>query len=221
MPFRWQVPSVSEVEAVYGDFLADPARAFALPGPMPKVSVSRPFSPRIDRMDYWLRFSSRSARVNDEVNARVHESAGVSNPSTVILGPGIFVEFDHCWRTANDTDGLRSLGIRVVRPEAPWQGRRMPCGRYGGEPFIATVPCGALDLFTAAVQELAVLMDWCRSTGTGPVRIGGQSLGAMTAQFVADKPRRWPNRLQPDAMLPSTLCGRVEEVAVHGSLARV
>ena len=97
----------------------------------------------------------------------------------------------------------------------------MPCGRYGGEPFIATVPCGALDLFTAAVQELAVLMDWCRSTGTGPVRIGGQSLGAMTAQFVADKPRRWPNRLQPDAMLPSTPCGRVEEVAVHGSLARV
>lgn len=219
-PFRWKIPTPSEVAALYGDVVVDPARAFALPDPMPNVSASRPFAAAAGRKDYWLRFPSPSSRMGDDVTARVYEPEGVANPPTLIFGHGIFVEFDHWRGMGDDVDTLVAMGIRVVRPEAPWHGRRVPAGRYGGEPFIATAPCGALDLFTAAACEWAVLIDWCRRTSTAPVCIGGQSLGAMTAQIIADKARHWPARLQPDAMMLITHCGRIEEVAVHGSMAQ-
>lgn len=219
-PFRWSVPTPAEVAAVYDDLVADPTRAFAAPDPMPDIAVSRPLAAGHGRRDFWLRFASPSPRMNEEVIARVHEPAGVADPPTLIFGHGICVEFDH-WRGLVDEVGtLVTMGFRVIRPEAPWHGRRVPPGSYGGERFVATTPFGALDLFTAAAREWAVLIDWCRRAGAGPVAIGGSSLGALTAQVVADKARYWPERLRPDAMLLITHCGRIEDAAVHGSLAR-
>ena len=61
------------------------------------------------------------------------------------------------------------MGIRVVRPEAPWHGRRVPDGLYGGEKFIATAPQGAPDLFTSAALEWSVLIDWFRRTTDAPI----------------------------------------------------
>ncbi|MYE03214.1 MAG: hypothetical protein F4Y03_18455 [Alphaproteobacteria bacterium] len=218
-PFRWQIPGPAEVEAVYGGFLAEPESAFALPGRMPRVEVSRAFQAAPGRRDYWLRFPSPSARMNDQAVARVYEPPGAADPPTLIFGHGIGVEFDHWRGVADEIEALVAMGVRVVRPEAPWHGRRVLPGRYGGEQFVATAPCGALDHFTAAAGEWAVLIDWCRQAGSGPLAIGGSSLGAMTAQIVADRARRWPERLRPDAMFLVTHCGRVEE-ALHGALAR-
>lgn len=218
-PFRWRIPDPAEVEALYGGFLDDPARAFAVPEPMPPVRVSHAFPAAPGRRDYWLRFPSPSDRMGDEAVARVYEPAGVSDPPTLIFGHGIGVEFDHWCGVADETEALVAMGLRVVRPEAPWHGRRVLPGRYGGEQFVATAPCGALDHFTAAAREWAVLIDWCRRAGRGPVAIGGSSLGAMTAQIVSDRARRWPERLRPDAMFLVTHCGRIEE-AMHGALAR-
>lgn len=218
-PFRWRIPNPGEVEALYGGLLADPASAFAAPDPMPPVRVSHAFPAAPGRRDYWLRFPSPSARMGDEVVARVYEPAGAADPPTLIFGHGIGVEFDHWRGVVDEAEALVSRGLRVVRPEAPWHGRRVLPGRYGGEQFVATAPCGALDHFTAAVREWAVLIDWCRRAGRGPVAIGGSSLGAMTAQIVSDRARRWPERLQPDAMFLVTHCGRIEE-ALHGALAR-
>ncbi len=218
-PFRWQIPGPAEVEAVYGGLLAEPARAFAPPDPMPPVQVSHAFPAAPGRRDYWLRFPSPSARMNDEVTARVYEPAGVADPPTLLFGHGIGVEFDHWRGVADEIEALVAMGLRVVRPEAPWHGRRVPPGRYGGEQFVATAPCGALDHFTAATREWAVLIDWCRRAGRGPVAIGGSSLGAMTAQIVSDRARRWPERLRPDAMILVTHCGRIEE-AMQGALTR-
>ncbi len=218
-PFRWRIPEPAEVEALYGGFLAAPAGAFAAPDPMPAVRASHAFPAATGRRDYWIRFPSPSARMGDVVVARVYEPVGAVDPPTLIFGHGIGVEFDHWRGVADEIEGLASTGMRVVRPEAPWHGRRVPPGRYGGEQFVATAPCGALDHFTAAVREWAVLIDWCRQAGRGPVAIGGSSLGAMTTQIVSDRARGWPERLRPDAMFLVTHCGRIEE-AMQGSLAR-
>ncbi len=219
-PVHWDTPTPDEVDGIYGAFARDPAAAFEAPDPMPAVVRSRSIETE-SRRDYWLRFHSPSERMNDEVIARVYEPKGVDNPPTIILGHGICVEFDH-WRGLTDeADALVALGNRVIRPEAPWHGRRVPTGRYGGEQFLSTAPLGALDLFTSAVREWSVLIDWCRRTSDAPVAIGGTSLGAMTAQLTAVKSRYWPKRLQPDALLLITHCGRIEDAVVHGSLARV
>ena len=219
-PIRWAIPSPDEVAAEFGNLVADPSRAFAAPDPMPPVAESRRFSALPGRREFWLRFASPSRKMNDAVVARVYEPEGVADPPTLIFGHGICVEFDH-WRGLVDgIEALVAMGIRVVRPEAPWHGRRVPDGRYGGEMFIASAPRGALDHFTAAAREWAVLMDWCRRTSEAPVAIGGSSLGAMTSQVIVDKARFWPERLRPDAMLLITHTGRIADAAVHGSMAQ-
>ena len=218
-PIRWQIPDPAGVEALYGAFVAAPARAFAVPERMPPVQASHAFPAAAGRRDYWLRFASPSARMGDEVFARVCEPVGAVDPPTLIFGHGIGVEFDHWRGVADEIEALVGAGVRVVRPEAPWHGRRVLPGRYGGEQFVATAPCGALDHFAAAAREWAVLIDWCRRAGRGPVAIGGCSVGAMTAQIVSDRARGWPERLRPDAMLLITPCGRIEEV-MQGTLAR-
>lgn len=219
-PIHWDTPTPEDVETLYGDLAANPAEAFRPPDPMPRVDQSRVIE-QDGRRDYWLRFPSPSKRMNDDAIARVYEPVGLENPPTIIMGHGICVEFDH-WRGLTDeAHVLAAQGIRVVRPEAPWHGRRVPDGLYGGEKFIATAPLGALDLFTSAAREWAVLIDWCRSTSNGPVGIGGTSLGAMTAQLVAEKSNHWPERLRPDATLLITHCGRIEDAVVRGSLAQV
>ena len=217
-PIRWRIPAPAEVEALYGGVLGDPACAFAVPDPMPPVRISHAFPAAPGRRDYWLRFPSPSARMADDAIARVYEPAGAADPPTLIFGHGIGVEFDHWRGVADEVEALVAMGLRVLRPEAPWHGRRLPPGRYGGEQFVATAPCGAFDHFTAAAREWAVLIDWCRQAGRGPVAIGGSSLGAMTAQIVADRARRWPERLRPDAMFLVTHCRRIEE-AMRGRLA--
>jgi len=219
-PIRWAIPSPEEVAADYASLVADPAQAFAVPDPMPPVAESRRFPAAPGRRDRWIRFASPSSRMNDAVVARVYEPDGIADPPTLIFGHGICVEFDHWRGLVDEIEALVAMGIRVVRPEAPWHGRRVPDGRYGGEMFIASAPRGALDHFTAAAREWAVLIDWCRRTSDAPVAIGGSSLGAMTSQVVVDKARFWPERLQPDAMLLITHTGRIADAAVHGSMAQ-
>ena len=219
-PIRWDVPSPESVAEIYGAAAADPARAFAAPEVMPEVTVSRCMAAAGSR-DYWLRFDSPAPRMNDRVIARVHEPEGVSDPPTLIFGHGICVENDHWRGMVDDVADLVSMGVRVVRPEAPWHGHRAPAGEYGGERFMATAPLGALDLFTSAALEWAVLLDWCRSATRGPVCIGGSSLGAMTAQLIATNAHLWPERLRPDAMLLVTHCGHIADAVVSGSLAKV
>lgn len=219
-PIQWDTPTPDEVESLYGALADDPATAFQAPDPMPETLKSRVIETET-RRDYWIRFKSPSARMDDSVIARVYEPKNIENPPTIILGHGICVEFDH-WRGLTDeAQALAAMGNRVIRPEAPWHGRRVPVGRYGGEQFIATAPLGALDLFTAAVQEWAVLMHWARQASKGPVGIGGTSLGAMTAQLVAEKCQYWPEHLHPDALLLITHAGRIEDAVANGSLAHV
>lgn len=209
-----------ELESIYP--LDDPEfnARFAPPKVMPEVEVSHSI-PSATHRDFWIRFQSPSSRVGGQVYARVLEPIGVENPPTLIYGHGIGVEFDH-WRNLVDVaDLLPQLGIRVIRPEAPWHGRRVPDGFYGGEYFLASAPIGAMDFFIAQHQEWAVMTDWARRTSDGPVGFGGSSLGAQSAQMAAIRARDWPEHLRPDALLLLTHCAHLWEVALDGDLADI
>ena len=160
-PIGWDITSPQQADEIYGSLKTDTARAFAAPDPMPAVEQSRKI--RVNGgINYWLRFPSPSNRMNDTVVARVYEPVDAINPPTIVFGHGICVEFDHWRGMIDEVAAFVDLGIRVIRPEAPWHGRRVLPGSYGGERFIATAPLGALDLFTAAAREWSVLIDWAR-----------------------------------------------------------
>lgn len=219
-PVRWEVPAAEEVEADYGALLADPAAAFAPPDPFPEVFESQRVPGPVGE-EYWLRFRSPSPIMNDEVFARVYEPVGAVDPPSLVFGHGICVEFDHWHGLADEVFALCRMGIRVIRPEAPWHGRRVPDGRFGGEAFIARAPRGALDTFSAQLLEWPVLIDWSRRTSRGPVAVGGSSLGALLAQLLAVRAAGWPSALHPDVLFLITHCGHSEDAALRGSMAKL
>jgi len=218
-PVRWEISSPMELAADYARVVRDDDGLFAVPGELPDIAVSRTVPSDLST-DYWIRFASPST-MNDTVVARVSEPAKSRNPPTVIFLHGIGVEFDHWHGMIDEVARLVRLGFRVVRPEAPWHGRRVPDGYYGGEKYIATMPRGTLDFSSAQVREVAVLMDWCRNHTDAPVTLAGSSLGAHIARVAAAAAHDWPPRLQPDALLLITPCGRLEDAAIEGSFARI
>ena len=220
---RRETPGPDQVAAVYDRAVTEPAEFFAPADPMPPVARSRAIS--LDGIDhYWLRFDAPFARLGDEVYAHVYEPvsepAGAAHAPTVILGHGICVEFDHWQGLLDEAEVLCRAGMRVVRPEAPFHGRRRGWGFYGGEEVMAHSPLSALDCFVGAVGERAVLMDWCRRTFGAPVALGGSSLGAMMALAGAEQSHDWPQALRPDGLIMITQCERPFEALVQGAIAR-
>jgi len=209
-----------EFEETYGVEGEAFEELFAPPEIMPEVHRSRSVATASGR-DYWIRFKSPAPHLGDDVFARVHEPAGVENPPTLIFGHGICVEFDH-WRNLVDPIAMMPRwGIRVIRPEGPWHGRRVPDGYYGGEMFLSRAPMGEFDYFTAQHREWAVLTDWARRTSSGPVAFGGSSLGAQSAQMASIRARGWPKHLQPDALFLMTHCEHVGDVATDSDLSDI
>ena len=217
---RLNTQTPDQAAALYPDIAAGLAPLVPLPSPMPAVEVSRAVPGTVGR-DYWLRFKSPSARLGDLVTARVHEPIGVANPPTIILGHGVCIEFDHWRGLVDETDELVALGFRVIRPEAPWHGRRAMPNCFAGEPIIGTFPTGSLDAFTGALQEWGVLADWAQRMSTGPLTMGGTSLGAQMAQLAADRSKDWPEALRPQALLLITHCGEISEAVLDGALPQI
>lgn len=217
---RLEIAPVAGVEKAYAAGLGKTALFTAPPAAMPAIEMSRPF-PTPHGSDFWLRFKSPSASLGDEVYARVHAPAGVADPPTVIFGHGICVEFDHWRGLIDEAHALVEAGFRVIRPEAPWHGRRVPPGYYGGERIIATVPAGPLDALLGAVREWSVLAHWARQTSAGPLAFAGSSLGALTSQLAASAAHEWPDRLRPDALLLITHSGDLADAMMYGALSDV
>ncbi len=218
-PARWEIPTSEAVEAAYGKFTAHPERAYAAPDPMPQIEASWAVPASIGRK-YWLRFASPSKRVAGMAYAAVHEPDATEAAATLVFGHGIGVENDLWGETVDSVLLLVRDGIRVIEITGPWHGLRAQRGRYGGEPFFATAPLGVLDMFTAEVREMAVLIDWARRHGTPRVGLGGVSLGALVAQLALVHARHWPAACRPDAALLVTHAGHIEHTAAGGSLTR-
>lgn len=218
---KMAVDTPEQAEAAYGAAAAgDVSHLAGPPDTLPAIEVSRrvrgPFS-----VDHWVRFNSPSKQLGDQVTARVHEPLGVRNPPSLIFGHGICVEPENWAGLIEEAHALVRLGFRVIRPDAPWHGRRVPAGRFGGERIIAAFPTGALDAFLGSIVEWAVLAAWARQTSTGAVVFAGSSLGAMTSQLAAERARDWPAATQPDALLLITHTADVGEAVISGALSRI
>jgi pimeloyl-ACP methyl ester carboxylesterase len=216
---RSATQSPDEVAAIYGanfeKLSYDSAPASAV-----QVEVSKKIE-RAAGIDYWLRFQSPSQILGDTVYARVLEPYGVENPPTIIFGHGICIEFDHWRGLIDEARTLRAEGFRVIRPVAPWHGRRRPLGNFGGQPIMARIPGGLFDAFSGAAQEWAVLAQWARRTSSGPLAYGGTSLGALIAQFAAEKIGAQNEQLRPDGMFLITHSGRMTDATFQGDMAGI
>lgn len=213
-------PTPGDVAELFGDNGEKLPAYFELPGELPEVEVSRSI-PAGHGKDYWLRFPSPCEQMDDLVYARVHEPAGVKNPPTLIFGHGMSVEFDHYHQLLDEVTQLTRLGIRVIRPEAPWHGRRVLPGHYGGEQFLSRLPLSMFDFVAAQHKEWPTIINWCRNNSSGPVAIGGSSLGAQSAKAIAMSASNWPEHLQPDALLAITHSQHMAEAALDGVLSDI
>jgi pimeloyl-ACP methyl ester carboxylesterase len=214
----WTVASIADVEARHGHRLAHPETAFAAPD-QPMVERSATISER-GRALSWIRFPSPGIGTRDTCWARVIEPVGVAKPPTLIFLHGIGVESEFICRSDTRLDKLMREGVRVIRPEGPWHGRRRGVGTYGSEPIFAQGPQGLMELFEAWGREVAILVRWARSHGSGPVIVGGLSLGALTGQMVASTCGTWPQDARPDGMFLVATSGGVAEAALDGSLGQ-
>lgn len=217
---KMAAPTPAQVAARFGADGEGVPALFDLPVSLPAIEVSRRL-PVPHGEDFWLRFVSPSPAMQDMVYARVHAPAGIENPPTLIFGHGICVEFDHYHNLIDEVAALMALGIRVVRPEAPWHGRRVLPGHFGGEQLLSSAPTGMFDFLGAQHKEWAVLIDWCRRTSNGPVAIGGSSLGAQSAKSIAMHAAAWPAALRPDAVLAIAHCSHIAETALDSSLSDI
>jgi len=204
---RLVIATPESFTAGYKEALNNPIAAL----PLDDVTVSRQL-PRPTGVDYWLRFRSPYHRLGDVVTARVHEPIGAINPPTIIFGHGICVDFDHWMGLIDESVNLVKYGFRVIRPEAPWHGRRTPRGYFAGERTISIFPIGIIDSMRAAVAEWAVLARWARSQSAGSLAFGGSSLGAMTAQLAAEQSK-------PDALFLVTHTADMTAAVVQGALS--
>lgn len=181
-------------------------------------------SKRLERekgVDYWLRFKSPSPVLCDTVYARVLEPLGVKNPPTIIFGHGICIEYDQWRGLIDEARTLRAEGFRVIRPVAPWHGRRRARGTFGGEPVMSRIPGGLFDAFSGAAQEWAVIANWVREQSDAPLAYGGTSLGALIAQFAAEKVGEWNEKLRPEGLFLITHSGRMLDATFHGDMANL
>lgn len=212
---NWTIVSELDVTARWQAALADPAKAYGTPDRLPRVWQSAT-TPGPFGQESWLRFES--PRLHDVVHAHVYAPVDAANPPTLIYGHGVGVEAEHWQGAIEEAAGLARHGVRVIRAEAPWHGRRRLAGFFGGEPMFARGPDGSLDMMTAHAGEIASLIAWARETSRGPVAIGGMSLGALCAQLVLDHAKSWPASLRPDAAILCGTCDRLDAVLQQGTL---
>jgi pimeloyl-ACP methyl ester carboxylesterase len=216
-PVKWDIAPPAEVEQRHGQRLAAPETAFAPPDPPAAIERSRPMAVGGGEQ-FWLRFPAPAPGVGGTAWGRVNAPKGEAGSPSLIFSHGIAMEPEFWRHLADPIGALAGAGLRLICPEGPWHGRRRLAGSYGGEPVFARGPLGFLDYLHAHVIELGLLTAWARRTGSGPVAIGGMSLGALTAQLAAVAARDWPAAMRPDAVLLLTTSGALTEVTFDGRL---
>lgn len=221
----WDVESPESVLQRHGDRLA-PGLAFPATDALDRVEPSRGFRGP-GGIEGWVRFPSSVNGCGDAAGgfacARITQPVGpgawgrTEAQPTLIFCHGIGMEPEF-WRDGRvKLASFVEAGMRVVRPEAPWHGRRRLPGTYGGEPVLARGPGGLIDFLHAAVCELGTLIAWARATRGGPVVLSGVSLGALTAQLVATAAAHWPKEMRPDALFLIAPSLSLTKVTFEGS----
>jgi hypothetical protein len=220
----WAIEHPTSVARRHGPRLATPDRAFADTFDSAEIEASRGFLSRCG-VEGWLRFPAPTDAAKGTAWARVSapvlvRGTGSAALPSLIFTHGIAMETEFTGDGRSSLGALVAEGIRVIRPEGPWHGRRRLPGCYGGEPVLARGPGGLLDYFHAHVIELGRLIAWARRTRGGPVCLGGVSLGALTAQLAAVASQEWPAEMRPDALFLVAPSSSLIAVTFQGSLTR-
>lgn len=213
----WDVPSPQEMADRFGARLARPGGLYALPDPLPRVVESAGFEAG-GRRHSWIRLDHADGTRGW---ARVTGPADGVPARTVVSCHGLAVESEMWNSSFGDAAAFLDPDIRVIQPEAPFHSRNRLAGRWGGEPFIGTLPAGAIELFSRAFPELAALTAWARATGSQAVGLGGVSMGALTVQRAAVEAAAWPAECRPDALFLTATSEDLLEVATEGALGRM
>ena len=216
----WDVEPEVAVAKRHGRRLAHPERAFEDDFEAGAVEPSRGFLTH-HGVDGWVRFRAGAPCAGTgPAWARVSAPLVAEAPAmpTLIFTHGIGMETEFTGDGRNPLRALVAAGIRVIRPEGPWHGRRRLDGSYGGEPVLARGPGGMLDYLHAHVIEIGRLTAWARATRGGPVAIGGISLGALTTQLAAVAANHWPEEARPDALFLVAPSLSLSAVTFEGSL---
>jgi hypothetical protein len=217
---RYELPDPKLVEDRHGERLRNIASAFLPRDPFAHVSVTRRITTPLGH-EYWLRFPSGDPAVGETAWAHVYEPEGVDDPPTLVHGHGLAVEIESLDRVSDGSEEILNAGVRLIRLEAPWHNRRRLPGRYGGEPFFASPPLSALDLFSSEVREMATLVAWARQSSRGRVAVGGTSLGALASQLVITHCHHWPKMFRPDVAFLATTTEDVGGLSFDSSIARL
>lgn len=215
-PVRLEVAGPAEVEAAQGTRLSGARPAWPWPEPA-AVESSRAFE-RDGCRSFWLRFASPVTA--EPCLARVEEPALGPALGTLLFLHGLGMETEFWKELADPYKPLVRRGLRIVRPEGPWHGRRRPPDRYGGEPLLGKGPLGLIETFQAWVAETALLLGHLRRERPGPLAVGGVSLGALTAQLVLAAAADWPSAARPDAGLLIATSGALDDLAERASLCQ-
>ncbi len=169
--------------------------------------------------EFLLRF--RSPTLGDDVDARVYQPLGSLDPPSVIFLHGIAMEPEFWTDFYDPVNALTGRGIRVIRPEGPWHGRRRLSSSYGGEPIFARGPGWFLRALRAWSGEVAALISWARRTSGGPVVLAGLSLGSLSAQWIAAAATDGPEEPSPDFLFLIATSGDMRSVLLDGALTRL
>jgi len=213
------VPLPAELTTVTGD--ADPDQFFALPASLLTVERSHVIE-HSDVREYWLRFPSPDD-AGDTCYVHVYEGRAIDGapPPNLIFGHGFAMEMEMMRADMRGYRGLAASGCRILLPDAPGHNRRTAPGLYGGESFMRRPPISGLLHFRQTARELATIITWCRANGGGNVGLGGTSLGALTAQVLAERMGTWPLAAKPDALLLITTTDKVSALTFNSSLAAI
>ena len=221
---RFAVESPDVVGNAHDGRLNDLTNAYSLTNSVDDVKLSTSVE-RGGRVMRWLTYPAGTDKPSEPGWARVDEDREQEPCGTLIFCHGIAMEREF-WKAHYDpTDRMMSPtrshwhGLRVVRPDGPWHGRRMVDNRWGGEPILSRGPGGMLDYLEAHVREVGLLVQWARATYGGPVAIGGVSLGALTSQVVASHAKNWPQAARPDALLLLTATDSLLHAGLTGAMA--
>jgi Alpha/beta hydrolase domain containing 18 len=213
----WAIPDEAATTAALGAVIASPQSIYA-GVPAQAIIESKRLRKR-SRTEFVLRFALPDG-VGGALQARVFEPAGIADPPTVIHCHGFGMEPDHINNGLDEFMPLVRAGVRLVRVTAPWHGSRREMGTWSGEPFLASVPVGAVTMLGTAVRELSALIAWARATSKGRVGLSGVSMGALTVQLAAVHMAHWPVEQRADALFLVGTSDRLDRIAFESALTR-
>jgi pimeloyl-ACP methyl ester carboxylesterase len=221
---RFNIPTPDTVFAKYAYVLNNPHLLYGAPDELPELNISWAV-PGPAGKEYWIRFATPSSSLRDTVYARVYEPHEPNHPShglpTLIYASGLGMVYDQSLYWPEEEYLGRSLakqGYRVILVESPWHGRRTPSGSYSGERCLAEVPTSFIELYSAQVREMAILIGWARGLEAPVVTVGGLSLGGILAQQVASWCGTWPKSLRPDTVIMVANCGRATRSLINSAI---